>query len=321
MYFEVLIGFALLLFGAEILVRGSVGCAQRLGVSKLVIGMTVLALGTSSPELIVSLNSALSGSSGIAVGNLVGSNVANILLILGVSGVILPLSFQTKSVRRDGYMLLLGTCIFAIIAKSGQFRLEHGLLLMAIFLCFLYFSYKREKHDLKHDDSPDQFEEVDSLGFVPKDLWMIIVLILIGFVFLISGAEILVGGSIKIAQAFGVSEAVIGLTIIAFGTSLPELATSGVAAFRKQTDLVLGNVIGSNIFNIVAIIGIVSLMVPLDVPDRIASFDLWVMFVSTLVLIPFLVRGKGYIGRGLAVAFLAGYLCYITAIFSGISSF
>lgn len=321
MYFEVLIGFVLLLFGAEILVRGSVGCAQRLGVSKLVIGMTVLALGTSSPELIVSLNSAISGSSGIAVGNLVGSNIANILLILGVSGVILPLSFQTQSVRRDGYMLLLGTCIFAIIAKSGQFRFEHGLLLMAMFFCFLYFSYRREKNDLTHDKSPDQLEEVDSLGFVPKSLWMITFLILIGFVFLIGGAEILVGGSIKIAQAFGVSEAVIGLTIIAFGTSLPELATSGVAAFRKQTDLVLGNVIGSNIFNIVAIIGIVSLIVPLNVPDRIASFDLWVMFVSTLVLIPFLVGSKGYIGRALAVAFLAGYLCYIAAIFSGIRSF
>ena len=321
MYIYLVVGFVFLLGGAEIVVRGGVGLAERLGVSKMAIGMTVIAFGTSAPELIVSLNASLNGSPGIAVGNLVGSNVANIFLILGVSGLILPIVSSSRALTIDGWLLLIGTISFLAISYDGMFKLYEGSLLLIMFSGFLYYTYIRETKGLT-ENSPSHYEnEVNGLAVVPHTFWLAILLLIIGFIFLIVGSELLVKGGVEIARSFNVSEAAIGLTILAFGTSLPELAASVIAAYRRHTDLALGNVVGSNIFNIVGILGLISVVSPMDVPSRIVSFDMWIMVVATLMLTPFLIGNQGSIGRVAAGIYLLAYLVYITAIGYGIESF
>jgi len=321
MYVYVIVGFVLLLGGAEVMVRGAVGLAERLGVSKMVIGMTVIALGTSAPELLVSLNATLSGSSGLAIGNLVGSNVANILLILGVSGLILPIAGNPKALTRDGWVMLGGTAAFMAIALRGQIDLSGGLVLLLYFAGFLYYSYSRETAGDAPESAGLHEDEVDEIGGVPQSMWLSAVLLIIGFAGLIGGSELLVEGGVQIARSFGVSEAAIGLTVIAFGTSLPELAASAVAAFRKHADLAIGNIVGSNIFNIVGIVGVVAVVSPMDVPARVIEFDMIIMAVATLLLMPFMIGNKEVISRPISGFYLIAYLAYIAAIAMGVDSF
>ena len=320
MYVYVCAGFVFLLGGAELMVRGAVGLAEKLSVSKMVIGMTVVAFGTSAPELLIALNAALSGSSGLAVGNLVGSNIANILLILGVSGLILPIAVDSKVFTRDWWVLGGGTAVFMALSLPGEIDFFGGSLLLLLFTGFLYYSYRRETVG-SVPASPAFKEEVDDIGGVPETTWLSIVLLVIGLAGLIGGAELLVNGGAAIARLFGVSEAAIGLTIIAFGTSLPELAASVVAAYRKHADLALGNVVGSNIFNILGVAGAVALVSPLDIPARIVNFDMIIMAVSALVLMPFMIGNKEVISRPVAGFYLAAYLGYIASIAAGVESF
>ena len=321
MYVNLIVGFVLLLGGAEILVRGAVGLAERLGVSKLVIGMTVIAFGTSAPELIVSLNATLNGSPGLAVGNLVGSNVANILLILGVSGMIQSIKVDSKALTRDGWVLLLGTAAFIAFAVDGAFELYDGLLLLLMFSGFLYYTFDRERNGaLQHSANPYE-QGVNEKAAVFHTFWIATLLVCIGFACLIGGSELLVSGGVAIARSFGITEAVIGLTIIAFGTSLPELAASAVAAYRKHTDLAVGNIVGSNLFNILGIAGLIAVITPMHVPSRIMYFDMWIMFAVTLILTPYLIGNKEVIGRTTSGFFVVAYLAYITAVGYGIESF
>ncbi|MBT3992258.1 MAG: calcium/sodium antiporter [Rhodospirillaceae bacterium] len=317
MYFLVVAGFVLLLVGAEIMLRGAIGLADKFGISKLVVGMTVIAFGTSAPELLVSLNAALAGSSGLAIGNVVGSNVANILLVLGVAGLLMPIANEPGALKRDGWMLLAGTGLFMALSIRGQIDLMAGLILLAYFIGFLTYTYLREKQGI--DAAGEMYEhEVDDVDGVPDNLLKIIVYLLIGFTGLIYGADLLVEGGVAIARNFGVSEAVIGLTVIAFGTSLPELAASIVAAIRKHADVAVGNVVGSNIFNVVGIVGVVSLVTPMDVPARVINFDNWIMLAATLILMPYMIGRRERLGRVEAFLFLAAYLIYIAAIGYGV---
>ena len=319
MYAYLAAGFVLLLGGAELMVRGAVGLAEKLSISKIVIGMTVVAFGTSAPELIVSLTAALSGSAGLAIGNLVGSNIANILLILGVSGLILPIAVDSKTLTRDGWVLVGGTAAFMALVLRGEIDLSGGLLLLLLFAGFLYYSYRRETAGPAAEFGA--FEGgVDDIEGMPETTWLSVVLLVIGFAGLIGGAELLVNGGVAIARTFGVSEAAIGLTIIAFGTSLPELAASVVAAYRKHADLALGNIVGSNIFNIVGIAGVVAVVSPLNVPARIVNFDMIIMAVATLLLMPFMIGNQEVISRPIAGLYLAAYLGYIAFIAAGVES-
>ena len=313
MYLQVIGGFFLLLGGAEIMMRGAVGLSERFSVSKLVIGMTVVAFGTSAPELLISLNAALAGSPGLALGNVVGSNIANILLILGAAGLIMPIVSQDGDLRQEGLVLLIGTSAFIALAWRGTIDLFGALVLLILFAAFIYYSFWREKSGDGHFA-----EEVSEFEAVPHSLWLAITLLIAGFSGLFFGSEMLIDGGIKIAKVFGVTEAVIGLTIVAFGTSLPELAASVVAAFRKHTDLALGNVVGSNIFNIVGIMGVVGATVPLKVPDRVLYFDMWAMGLATLLLLVYLIGGRPRIGRVEAALFLSVYAAYIIALGNGI---
>ncbi|MDE0538376.1 MAG: calcium/sodium antiporter [Rhodospirillales bacterium] len=310
---QIIGGFLLLLGGAEIMVRGAVALARRFGISALVIGMTVVALGTSAPELLVSLNAALSGAPGLAVGNVVGSNIANILLILGAAGLVTPIACAAAGLRRDGAILLAGTLIFSALSFRGVVDAWSGAVLLIAFSYFLWNSYKREAAG-----EGGTAGEAGDLGVPPANLLVAVLMFLAGLAALLAGSELVVRGGVAAARLFGVSDAVIGLTVVAVGTSLPELAASVVAAYRGHTDVALGNVVGSNMFNVLGVIGVVAVVTPVTVEARVVDFDIWIMIGATLLLLPFMMGGLRQIGRAPALAFLIMYVAYIGAIGLGV---
>lgn len=309
MYLAVAGGFILLLVGAELLVRGAVGIATRWGISPLVIGMTVVAMGTSAPELVVSVDAALSGAPGLALGNVVGSNIANVLLILGVSGLVRSIQTSPQAFYPDSVTLLGGSLVFVLLCLSGTLGFMQGAVLLVLFFAFLWLSYWRESHEPEGTANP-HVQEVEDIQGVPKALWLMLLEIAIGMAALAGGAEMLVHGGSSIARELGVSEEVIGLTLIALGTSLPELAASVMAALRSHTDVALGNVVGSNLFNILGVAGVTATIAPLPVPDQLVRFDVWVMLASAVVVVPMLVWGWK-LHRATAGVFLASYIGYI----------
>lgn len=302
-------GLALLVLGADGLVRGGVALARRLGVNPLLIGVTVVAWGTSTPELVVSIEAALKGLGGIAIGNVVGSNIANIGLILGTAALIHPIAIRPQAIRRDGLFVFAATAVFLAIALTAD-RLVwwHGLLCLGLLTGMTALTYLQERRG----DTPSgslHAAEAEEVGAVPLRLWLAVVMVLGGIALLVVGGELMIGAAVNIARAFGVSEVVIGLTLVAVGTSLPELATSVVAAFRRHSEIALGNILGSNIYNILAILGVASLIAPVPIAPEIARVEMWVMAVFALFLLPALVAGR--VGRALAALMLAGYLGYV----------
>ena len=317
MYLHVLLGFVFLMGSADILVRGAVGLARRLDISPLVIGMTIVAFGTSVPEFLVSMDATLAGSSAMALGNVVGSNLANMLLIVGATAVLKPIQVKPFALFGDSMVLLGCSALFAWFCWLGPiYRIQGGVMLL-IMAVFLVSSYWRDFHEggvseEGHLEEIKNFEGLKSL----RQIWLALLAGLAGVVF---GADLLVEGGVEMAEVLGVSDEVIGLTVFAIGTSLPELAASVVAAMRGHTDMALGNVVGSNLFNILIVVGGVAMVAPLEVPQQILEFDLWLMLVVTVLMLPFIVGGWR-IGRRVAVTFLAGYVAYVIAQAYGISS-
>jgi len=307
----------LLLFGGEFLVRGAVALADRIGVSHLVIGLTVVAAGTSAPELVVGLIAALEGSPGIAVGNVVGSNIANILLILGVAGLICVLPVNRRSLYRDGTAAIFAAALFVVISMTGTIQRWHGILMLICLVAYLGFCYRSDRRSQAARTSLDA--EIEELAGEGRHLWLSLAYLLGGLAGVLLGSDLLVEGATEVARAAGMSEAVIGLTLVALGTSLPELATAIIAARHKHTDLALGNVLGSNIFNILAIMGIVSVTQPLAVPPEIMAFDLWAMLGVTVAFLAVAFFARR-IGRAVAVVFLLAYAGYILALYTGVSA-
>lgn len=308
-------GFILLLFGAEYLVRGAVALAQRLNVSKMVIGMTIVAYGTTAPELVVSLEAALIGRPGISVGNVVGSNIANILLILGTSAVILPIVCQPRLFVRDGAVLLGAMFLFVGLAATGFItRLQGALMLLAI-VCFSLYAYWSERR--RGETTSVAAEEAEEFAEGPRSVWLAVLAVIGGIVAVVIGARLLVSGAVTAARAFGVGEEVIGLTLVAIGTSLPELATAIVAALRKHSDVAIGNVIGANIYNVLAIMGLVAVVTPLQIPEQIMRFDIWFMLTVTLVLLASIMAFRG-VSRHVGIAFLVAYGGYVALQYYGL---
>ncbi len=307
------LGLIALVGGAEGLVRGSVAIARRLGISPLLIGLTVVGFGTSTPELTASVSAALKESPGIAVGNVVGSNIANILLILGVSALIAPIATTKSAFLRDGTALIIASLILAVVCAIGSLNRGVGLALLVLLAGYVYLSFRldRAKADAA---SVVHREQAEAISFQPTKLWTSILWTLGGLVALIVGASLLVNGAITIARTMGISETVIGLTIVAVGTSLPELATSVVAGLRGQSDVAFGNVIGSNIFNILGILGVTSVVRPLAVPSQIIQFDIWVMLAATGIAVLFSISGWR-ISRWEGLVLLCGYAAYVGILF------
>jgi len=301
---QLLGGFVLLLGGAEFLVRGAVQLATRLGVSPLIVGLTVVAYCTTMPELFVSLEAAFRGAPGIAVGNILGSNICNLLLILGAAACVWPLAVEPREVRFEGGIVIGVTLLFAALALTGRLSLFDGLLLLACLAAFTIASYRRARRSRNaaaaQEDAPD------------RPLWMAAGTLAIGLGCVIGGANLLVEGAIGMARVLGVSEAVIGVTVVAVGTALPELATAVVSAYRRHPEVAVGNVLGANVFNLLAIGGVVATVHPLDIPAHLLDLAVWTMLAATLALVSWLmVRGR--FGRPAGLLFLAVYAAYIAA--------
>tara|TARA_R110000868_G_scaffold274763_1_gene534409 strand:+ start:843 stop:1763 length:921 start_codon:yes stop_codon:yes gene_type:complete len=299
-YVFVMAGLIGLFFGGEALVRGSVGIARRMAVPPLLIGLTVVGFGTSTPELLVSVDAALRGVPDIAVGNIIGSNLANILLIVGVSALVWPIRISGATLRRDTGVMMAATLMLIPVLAPGEIARLSGLVLFAGLVMYLSWAYLR----------PGEVEPTAETDAPPPSNLVSLVWVFAGLIALMVGARMLVDGAVAIARGYGVSEAFIGLTIVAIGTSLPELATSLIAALRRQSEIAIGNIIGSNIFNILGILGVTAMVTPIPVASRFLGFDLPILIVASLVLTGLLVT-RPAIGRGIGAIMLASYVAYI----------
>lgn len=300
-YILIVAGLIGLFLGGEALVRGSVGMARRLAMPPLLIGLTVVGFGTSTPELLVSIEAALRGVPDIAVGNIVGSNIANILLIVGLTSLVWPIRVSGTTLRRDTAVMLTAAVALVPVFATGEIGRLPGALLVLGLAGYLFWAYRGSGAAPENDNDPSA-----SLSLRVSALWIVG-----GLAVLMLGARFLVDGSVSIARGFGVSEAFIGLTIVAVGTSLPELATSIIAAFRRQSEIAIGNIVGSNIFNVLGILGATALIRPVPVADRFLAFDLPIMIAATLVVTGLLLA-RPVIGRPIGLAMLATYLAYVT---------
>lgn len=298
-----------LYFGANALVKGAASVAERLGVSSLVVGLTVVAFGTSTPELIVSVKSTLDGFGGISIGNVVGSNIANIGLILGLSALIFPLKAHMQLIRFDTPVMILTALLFLVFFLDNTIGRVEGVVLLAGIIGYTVFNVIKSREEHKKIVLK---EYSDSVPKISRHWALDALFILAGMAALMIGSEFLVENAVSLARIIGLSEAVIGLTIVAIGTSTPELATSIVAAVKKQPDIAIGNVVGSNIFNILGILGVASLIKPINAPD-INLVDTLVMIAMSLILLPFIKTGftlRRWEGAML-LAIYFGYIWYL----------
>lgn len=296
-------GLLALFAGGEILLRGAVGIARRLQISELLLGLTVVGFGTSMPELLVSLQASLAGEPEIALGNVVGSNIANILLIGGIAGLIYPASNWDVSIRRDAAVMVGASLLLLALSHGGLIGRPAALFFIAALTAYLVWSYR-----MSREAGGD--EETAQPGSARPGLAMPLLQSAGGLVLLYLGADWLIRGAVNIATGLGISQAVIGLTLVAVGTSLPELATTIAAALRRKSDIALGNLVGSNIFNILAILGVTGLITPIPVADRFSGIDIPVM-LGVAILFALLLFLARRMGRIWSLLLLGGYAAYI----------
>jgi cation:H+ antiporter len=310
MYFWLVLGLAVLIVGGEFLVKGAVGLSVLMKLSPLVIGMTVVSMGTSMPELLVSVNSAIGGNSGIAIGNVVGSNIANIALVLGLSVMLLPIIAEKETKKIDYPMMLFASLLLYVFSLDNSIVQWEGVVLFLILIVFVtrMITKSRKSEKLKRSEADDELEVIENVS-TGKSL----VYLLIGLVGLYFGADWFVSGAVDIAKSFELSDAVIGVTVVALGTSAPELVASLIAAYRKQSDLSVGNLIGSNIFNIFAVVGLTAIIKPIDITNDMLAFDYWWMIGIALALIPIIYVGQS-IGRMKGLVLFLLYVAYVTII-------
>ena len=294
----------MLFYGADFIVKGGSQLASRFGLSPIVIGLTVVAFGTSLPELVVSIVAAIEGSSPIAIGNVVGSNIANVGLVLGLSSLIFPLKINLIQIKRDLIIYIFVCAIFSLFCMNGTITREEGLILFLSVIMYTWYSF----YNPTVSDNEEIIDENHS------NLWMLCLFIFSGIALLSFGANLFIKGAIDIARYFGISEIVIGMSIVALGTSLPELATSVIASFRKQHGISIGNIIGSNLFNLLSVIGIVSLLSPIESPKEILFFEIPYMVIYGLILFP-IAWMKQPIHRLTSISLLVGYVFFIYQLF------
>ena len=307
-------GLILLAVGGDVLVRGAVAAAERMGISPLLAGLVIVGFGTSTPELVTSLFAAFEGAPGIAVGNVVGSNIANILLILGASALLVPLNVERAAFARDGTALALFTAACAAAILHGTLSRSIGAALLVLLVVYIVNAYRSERRPASETAMREHLAQ-DSAPKTAPNLAFALTLSIGGIAMTILGARLLVDAAIAIASDFGISEAVIGLTVVAVGTSLPELAACLVAVYRRHADVAIGNVVGSNIYNVGGILGMTALIHPIDVPASMARLDVWVLVGVAAALLVFLRTGwrLNRIEGGVFVAAYAGYLFTLLA--------
>jgi cation:H+ antiporter len=304
----VVVGLALLGVGADGLVRGAGAVALRFGVAPLVVGLTIVALGTGSPEFVLSVQASATGNGGLALGNVVGSNISNIGLVLGAAALVRPLAVQARLIRREVPVMIAATVLFALMLLGGGLsRLDGGVLLVAAagYVLFAYLG-------ARSGDAPAVTAEYDAALEARPSLWRAVALAAVGLGALLSGAAVLLRGATGLAAALGVSDVVVGLTVVAVGTSLPELATSVAAARRRQADVAFGNAIGSNVVNLLAVLGAASLIRPIPA-SGLRTVDVVVLLVSAVLLLPLMGRGS-VLNRWEGGLLLAGYAAFVVSL-------
>lgn len=311
--FLLILGLGILVLGGEFLVRGAVGFSSAMKISPLIVGMTVVAFGTSAPELIVSLTSALDGKADIAVGNVIGSNIANIALVLGVTVLIFPIVADRQTKILDLPMMIFTTFLFIFFAWDGHLVLYEGITMVSIIVAFTFFLVRKGRKQSIDRGNDDDWTEERATPKYGKS----ILLLNLGFAGLYFGADWFIQGAIGIADIMLAGnenkEVIIGVTVVAFGTSAPELVASCVAAYKKQTDISIGNLIGSNIFNILVVLGITSIVTPIPVKSQVMEFDvLWMVGIALMLVVMILVGSK--IGRLKGAILLSTYVAYIGVI-------
>jgi cation:H+ antiporter len=315
-------GFTFLVIGGELLVRGAVQVAARLGVSPLVIGLTLVGFGTSTPELVTSVQAALSGSPGIAYGNIVGSNIANILLILGISAVLTPILITSTALKRDSAVMVSAAILFALIAAFMPLGQGVGAVFVAALAGYILLAFRQEQRRNTADHGAAYGKGIAVQKADPalapaaapnRPIVISLFIALVGLGLVVLGGYLFVNGAVGLARSLGISETVIGLTIVAVGTSMPELVTSVMAALRKETDVVFGNIVGSNIYNILGIGGMTALISPTTVPEAIVGFDNIVMVAISVLLVALAYTGMriNRLEGGLLVAGYVGYLAWL----------
>jgi cation:H+ antiporter len=312
--FYLVLGIGVLTAGGEFLIRGSLGISNRIGMSPLLSGLIIVGFGTSMPELVVSVEAALNGQPDIAIGNVVGSNIANILLILGICAAITPLAISPLSLRRDALVVMASSFLFILLALDGSLGLIDAMILLALLILYLVWAYWTESKNSTTSEFSLSGEvhkgEALEITRVPKSLIWTLAEVIGGLILLIVGSQVLLKGAVGIAEGLGVSEALIGLTLVAVGTSLPELTISVMAALRKHADVAVGNILGSNIFNLLGILGVSAILQPIEVKGRVVQFDQWVMLGVSILLYLFLFTSRK-LSRVEGVLLLSGYLTYL----------
>lgn len=285
---QIIVGLLMLVAGGEALVRGAVSIAKRAGIPVIIIGLTIVSLGTSAPEMVISILATLGGHPDIALGNVIGSNIANILLVLGVTALVYPVATNPDVTKRDGILMMLVSVILLMFMFEGEVGRVDGIIFLIIMTGYLVNMFMRARNQ-NDPEIIEEFEEETSFNY---SLPLSLVLVAAGIGLLVIGADILVSGASDFARILGVSEGVIGATIVAVGTSAPELVTCVVAAYRKHSDIAVGNVVGSNLFNILAVLGVAAVTNPISVSEQFLDVDIWVMLVASTLLIPLMMSGK-----------------------------
>ncbi len=314
-YFWLILGFIVLIIGGDFLVKGSVGIATKIQISKLVIGMTVVSFGTSSPELLVSMGAALDGGekSFMSIGNIIGSNIANIALVLGITALIHPIKVKKESLSQDWPVMFLSTLLFVVFMRffdDDDYKINRWegcvlFLLIIVFTVYMILKSRKEIKNISENKENQQLTHPPLFSF-----WKNILFLIVGCLGLVFGSKWLLEAATNIASDAGVSPFVIGVTVLAFGTSVPELAASSIAAYRKQTDIAIGNLIGSNIFNILCVVGLTGSFVAMPLRRNVLDFDAWWMLGISFLVFPLMLLGKN-INRTKGILLLLIYFVYL----------
>lgn len=318
-YLQLALGLFLLYLGGEMLVRGAVTIARHLRVSPLFIGLVIVGFGTSATELVVSVDAATKGLPDIALGNIIGSNICNILLVLGLSALVRPIAVPPHSLYRDGSILLGATLLFLVVTGSGAVARWEGAGLLLLLVGFTVFSYVAERRaDAGNPQRRLHVREGLEITPLPVKPWVTLLMVVSGIVLLAVGSNQFVLGAMRFAREMAIPEPVIGVTLVAFVTSLPELTTAVVAAMRRHTDVALGNIIGSTVFNLLGITGAAALAKPLPVAQSILRSDVWVLLGATALLLPFVMLRDLRISRLAGIVLVVAYAAFVASRFAGL---
>lgn len=312
-FIQAAVGLTLLFAAGDLLVRGAVSAGVKLRIPAVLVGLTIVAFGTSAPELFVTIQASIQGAPGIALGNVIGSNIANVLLVVGLPALLAPMGDDSSETRRNYVIMMLVTVVTVLLCFNAPLTWWQGALLLSLLAMFLFDTYRsamvaRAKGDLSAG-TPDEMEDADP----DMPAWKVIGLLAIGVIGLPIAAQMTVGAAKNIASAYDISNEAIGLTMIALGTSLPELATTVMAAVRRRADVAIGNVIGSNVFNLLCILGVAASLDDIPVPDEFLSLNLWIMVGAALALAPFVLT-KLKVGRLAGGVFVSAYVAYILVV-------